>query len=108
MEAKADFDKSKEMEMVHPTLKDIDADAERKIRKALTTTYDDGTVSTKITSPEIMMGISGPILNVESIHQSDVRKLDEAGFFIRGFWVAPDHNGDPTSSVQIVVDYKDE
>jgi hypothetical protein len=37
--------------------------------------------STKITSPEIMMGISGPILNVESIHQSDVSKLDEAGFF---------------------------
>ena len=108
MEAKADFDKGNTMEFVNPPLKDIDADAERKIREALTTTYDDGTVSTRITSPEIMMGISGPILNVRSIHQSDVRRLDEAGFFIRGFWVAPDHNGNPTSSVQIVVDYKDE
>ena len=84
---------------MNPPLKEIDPDAERKLREAL---------SNRITSSEIMMGISGPILNVESIHQSDVRKLDEAGFFIRGFWVAPDHNGDPTSSVQIVVDYKDE
>lgn len=99
MEAKVDFDESNEIKMVNPPLKEIDPDAERKIREAL---------SNRITSSEIMMGISGPILNVESIHQSDVRKLDEAGFFIRGFWVAPDHNGDPTSSVQIVVDYKDE
>ena len=99
MEAKVDFDESNEIKMVNPPLKEIDPDAERKIREAL---------SNRITSSEIMMGISGPILNVESIHQSDVSKLDEAGFFIRGFWVAPDHNGDPTSSVQIVVDYKDE
>lgn len=108
MEAKADFDKGNTVEFVNPPLKDIDADAERKIREALTTTYDDGTVSTRITSPEIAMGISGPILNVLSIHQSDVRRLDEAGFYIKGFWVAPDHDGNPTSSVQIVVDYKDE
>ena len=99
MEAKVDFDESNAIKMVNPPLKEIDPDAERKIREAL---------SNRITSSEIMMGISGPILNVESIHQSDVSKLDEAGFFIRGFWVAPDHNGDPTSSVQIVVDYKDE
>ena len=88
----------KGVEMQFPKLSQVDPEADKLIREAL------GDKRTSIPHA----GLTGAIVNVESILGTQIRNLDKVGLFIRAFWPAPDHNGNPLNEVQICIDYKED
>lgn len=93
----ANFSDGEKMETEFPPLSKTDPETDKLIRMAL---------SDKLVGVP-HDGITGPIVNVESIHGTQRRNLDKVGLEITGFWVAPDENGEPTNMVQLVINYKE-
>ena len=94
-----DFDKGTELCYdEHPLLSKTNPEVEKKLRDIFTD---------QIISPPVE-GLTGALFNVDAVHGSHIRKLDEAGLKITGFWWAPNKDGEAIKAVQVVVNWKEE